>query len=116
IIILMFSSTITFGQFHDDFESYTVGKYLGPQSNDWTTWTFNDGGADDILVDDTKPYSGKNSLYFVGQTNGGPHDVLLDFGGVHSTGRFKFSMQMFIPSKKSAYFNFQGGSSISSWS
>src|SRR5690606_25454773 len=101
IFSLMFSSTIVLGQFYDDFDSYTAGKYLGPQSKDWTTWTFNDGGSDDILIDTTKPYSGNNAIYFKGQSGGGPHDVLLDFGGVHDKGRFKYSMMMYIPSKKS---------------
>ncbi len=110
-------SVVNAQYFEDDFESYTVNSYLGPQSPTWTTWSGVDGGSDDVLVDNTDAHSGSKSLYFESSGGGGPHDVILDFGGLHTSGRFKYTMWMKIPSGKNAYFNFQGGSSWGSiWS
>jgi hypothetical protein len=33
--------------FSDNFDSYTVGQYLGPQSLTWSTWSGAEGGAED---------------------------------------------------------------------
>ena len=95
--------------FSENFDSYTVGSALGPQSPDWTTWSGVQGGADDINVANTDAHSGSNSLYFTSSsTTGGPSDIILPLGGLHSTGTFVYKHWMKITSGKKAYFNFQG--------
>ena len=42
---LVLSGAIFSQTFSDDFESYTVGSYLGSSSPDWTTWSGVEGGA-----------------------------------------------------------------------
>lgn len=96
--------------FSENFESYTVNSYLGPQSPNWTPWSGTDGGSDDVLVSNTNASSGTKSIYFNSPGGGGPNDMVLTFGSVHSTGRFKFTSKFFVPTGKAAYFNFQGGS------
>ncbi len=108
----MICGSLCFAQaqyFFDNFETYTAGSYLGNQSSTWTTWSGSPGGSDDVLINNAAANSGSKSIYFYSASGGGPHDVVLPFGGVHSTGRFKFSMMMYIPSGKEAYFNFQAG-------
>lgn len=105
----------SYGQnsFTDDFESYTAGSKLGPQSPNWTTWSAADGGTEDVNVVTTDARSGTKSIYFSStSTNGGPADVVLPFGGVYNTGTFKFISWFKVPTNKSAYFNFQGSSVI----
>ncbi|MDQ3048380.1 MAG: hypothetical protein M3R27_12585, partial [Bacteroidota bacterium] len=36
--------------FDDDFETYTTGIKLGPQSTNWTTWSLADTPAEDVNV------------------------------------------------------------------
>ena len=64
--LLCITSSSLFAQinFSDNFDTYTVGNPLGPQSPDWTTWSGTQGGADDINVTNTDAHSGTNSLYF----------------------------------------------------
>ena len=50
--------------FSDDFETYTPGDYLAVVSSDWTTWSGNSGGADDVQITDIDARSGVNSIYF----------------------------------------------------
>lgn len=95
--------------FTDNFDTYTSGSSLGPQSSQWTTWSNNDGGPDDVNVSNAKAHSGSNSLYFYSASGNGPHDVVLDFGGVRSSGRFKYTAWYYIPNGGESYFNFQGG-------
>lgn len=102
--------------FRDDFEGYNVGDYLGDVSPNWTTWSGSTGGSEDIRVVNTDYYSGGQSIYYDSPFGGGPQDIVLPFGGVHNSGKFKFSMMMKIPKGNSSYFNFQGGASVgSSW-
>lgn len=98
--------------FYDNFESYTAGNLLGPQSPRWTTWSQADGGSEDCLITNAQAYSGNNSMYIESAGGNGPQDVVLDFGGVNSSGRFKYTHRMKIPSGKNGYFNFQGGAFI----
>ena len=95
--------------FTDNFDSYTSGSKLGPQSIKWTTWSGNDGGADDALVVSTDAHSGANSLYLSStNTSGGSSDIILPFGGEYNTGQFTFQAWFKIPNNKTAYFNLQG--------
>jgi len=107
----MFLASVTsFAQisFSDDFEAYSVGDYVGTASPDWSTWSGATGGAEDAQVTSDQAASGSNSIYFAGQGAGGPQDVVLPFGGKHTTGQFTYSMKVFVPENSiGAYFNFQ---------
>ncbi len=102
--------------FSDDFESYTSGIALGPQSADWRTWSGAGGGADDVnvAVTDNHTTSGSKSLYFASTTaNGGPSDCVLPFGVAPlTTGHFTYTSWYKIPTGKTAYFNFQGNATM----
>ncbi len=99
--------------FNENFDSYTVGLALGPQSPTWTTWSGTQGGADDINVANTDAHSGSNSLYFTSTaTTGGPSDIILPLGGLHNTGTFVYTHWMKIVSGKKAYFNYQGTGTV----
>ena len=103
-------STIGFAQtFSDDFESYTLGSFLGSSSPDWTTWSGTEGGAEDVTITDDNASSGSNSIYF-GSTaaNGGPADVVLPFDQVYNSGNFSFEANFYVEAGKGAYFNLQG--------
>ena len=94
--------------FSDNFDSYTVGDYLGNSSSNWTTWSGSTGGSEDVKITDVNASSAPNSIYF-GSTSagGGPQDVVLNFGGVHNVGQFTFAASFFVETGKKAYFNFQ---------
>ncbi len=95
--------------FSDDFESYEVGAYVAASSSDWTTWTDSPGSSEDSQISDEQAASGTKSLKLVaGSAGGGPADVILKFGDVHTDGDFEFEMNMFVVSGTGAYFNFQG--------
>ena len=99
--------------FSDDFESYTVGSKLGPQSTNWTTWSNADGGTEDVAVVASDSYSGSKSIYFSSTSaTGGPADVVLPFGGVYTSGTFEFKARFKVPSTKTGYFNFQANATI----
>jgi hypothetical protein len=106
--------------FSDDFESYTVTTpLLGMQSPNWRTWSSTTGGgAEDVAVVTTDNHTagGSKSIYFVSTSaTGGPDDVILPFNSTTSpltTGQFTFTSWFKIPSGKTAYFNFQGNSTM----
>ena len=87
----------------DDFDSYTAGEYLGPQSSWWTTWTGSDGGSDDALVNDDESHSGDNSLYI---EPGGLKDVILKLGN-QTTGVWRLQWYMYLPDGATGYYNIQ---------
>jgi hypothetical protein len=99
--------------FSDNFDSYTAGIKLGPQSPNWTTWSNADGGTEDVNVVTTAAHSGLNSIYFSStSTTGGPADVVLPFAGPHTQGIFEFKAWFKVPTNKTAYFNFQAENTI----
>ena len=102
--------------FTDDFESYTVGSLLGPQSPNWGTWSGAGGGTDDVNVVSTDNHStgGSKSIYFTSTVaTGGPTDCVLPFStSPLTTGAFTFTAWIKIPSGKDAYFNFQGNATM----
>ncbi|MBI1222159.1 MAG: PKD domain-containing protein [Bacteroidetes bacterium] len=111
LFIFLLSSGNAQMYFFDDFESYTAGSLLGPQSSSWRTWSSSTGGnSEDVDVSNASAYSGNQSLYFYSSGGNGPNDVVLDFGGVHNSGIFKYRAMYYIPSGGYSYFNFQGGS------
>jgi hypothetical protein len=94
--------------YDDDFESYTAGDLIAQSSNVWEAWTGpNGGGADDASVSNAQASSGSNSLYL---NNADGDDVVLPFGEAFSSGKFFYSMDMYIVTD--AYFNFQADVNI----
>ncbi len=106
----LLTSGVFFSQsFSDDFESYTLGSYLGSSSAEWTTWSGTEGGAEDVTISNTNASSGSQSIYFTSTAaNGGPQDVVLPFDQVYSSGNFTFEANFFVEAGKGAYFNLQG--------
>lgn len=105
LFLSLFSQAQTFT---DNFDSYTAGLFLGPQSaGAWTTWSGTTGGSDDVLVSSADAVSGANSLHFVSTVDGGgPADVMRNFG-VLNTGQFSMSFNMKVANGAAAYFNLQ---------
>lgn len=111
---LMFVALASQAQtFSDNFDSYTAGQYLGPQSGgNWTTWSNAPGTAEDVYVSDVDAASAPNSLYFsTSVQNGGPTDLVHNFG-VLNTGQFTMNLNMFVESGKAGYFNLQKNATI----
>ena len=110
LLLALFSSIGLFAQGSYNFDSYTVGSYMGNLSPDWTTWSGSTGGAEDVKIDTINSYSGANSIYFSSTSaSGGPQDVLLNFGGtVLQNGDFSFESMFYIEGDNAGYFNFQG--------
>ena len=114
---ILLSGSVNAQLFTDDFESYALGSYIGPQSSSWTTWSGagGEGTQEDVMVTNNEANSGSNSIYFSSTgANGGPQDVVLDFGPVYNSGIFTFEAAFFINAGKNAYFNFQGAAAIGS--
>ena len=109
-----FTLSLVNGQaFSDDFESYTVGSYLGNSSSNWTTWSSSPGGADDVKIVNNDAASGTKSIYFSSTSaDGGPVDVVLPFDDVYSSGYFTFAAKFKIPATKTGYFNFQASETV----
>ncbi len=91
--------------FVDDFEGYQEGA-LGPQSNEWTTWSGVEGGAEDGIVSSEIASSGSQSLKIEGQAGGGPQDVLLLLGD-RTSSHYRVGFELFIPAGSAAYYNIQ---------
>jgi len=99
--------------FSDDFETYAVGDYIGSNSTVWTTWSGATGGNEDAQVTDANANASSNSIYFASTgANGGPQDVVLDFGEVFTSGDFVFESDFYVNQSAGAYFNFQAESVI----
>lgn len=111
LLLILFAAgslTLNAQSFSDDFESYTSGSKLGPQSTKWTTWSSADGGNEDVDVVTTDAHSGTKSIYFSSTSStGGPQDVILPFDGPHTQGIFEFRSWFKVPTGKTGYFNFQ---------
>ncbi len=89
----------------DDFESYESGA-LGPQADHWTTWSGEEGGDEDGIVNAEFASSGMQSFKIEGDTDGGPQDVILKLGD-KTTGTYLIEFQMYIIETLGAYFNIQ---------
>ena len=78
----------------DDFDSYTSGNLLCPQSSLWTTWDDNPGGPYDGYVSSSEYFSPSNSLSVdeaVMET-----DVVYDLGQT-TAGIWDISLEIFVP-------------------
>jgi len=113
LFTLVMSSAYLSGQvFSDDFESYSVGDFLGVASGEWTTWSGNVGSSEDVRITDEKANSGDKSIKFSSiASSGGPQDVVLFYGGLKLTSGFLNSkMSMLV--ETGAYFNYQAETTI----
>lgn len=99
--------------FSDNFDSYALGSFIGPQSNNWTTWSGAQGGAEDVATTNNQAASAPHSVYFASTSaNGGPQDVVLNFGQLYNSGIFTLSSDFYVNSGKGAYYNIQGATTI----
>jgi len=114
IIGAVFVLNISAQTFSDNFDSYAVGDYIGVVGTDWTTWSGITGSEEDAQVTDTRASSSPHSIYFQSTTaNGGPQDVVLEFGGNEfAVGQFLFESSFFVETDNGAYFNFQANKII----
>jgi len=113
---LLFTAPIATAQlFSDNFDNYAAGSYLGPQSTAWTTWSGAEGNALDVTISNNNAASAPNSIYFASTSaNGGPQDVVLNFGQLYNNGIFTLSSDFYVNSGKGAYYNVQGSQTIGS--
>jgi hypothetical protein len=87
--------------FFDSFDGYTAGTQLCVQTSNWIPWGGTPGAADDPFVSSAQAYSGANSVVIV-QNN----DLVRIFASAPiTTGKWKLSWQMYIPSGQAGYFN-----------
>lgn len=93
----------------ENFDALTVGDYMGTVSPTyWTTWSGTTGGAEDVQVTSAQANSGANSIHFSSTgANGGPQDVVVDFGQQYTDGIFTYESAMYVAAGGNAYFNFQ---------
>ncbi|HRO74111.1 MAG TPA: hypothetical protein PK611_10600, partial [Saprospiraceae bacterium] len=99
--------------FSDNFDSYPADSYLGINNSKWTTWSGKPGTDEDAKVTSDKSKSPNNSVYIFAKDNaGGPMDLVLPFGQKFTKGTFIYRMNMFVPAKQTAYFNFQANEKI----
>lgn len=98
----------------ENFDALNVGDYMGTVSPTyWTTWSGATGGAEDVQVTNAQANSGSNSIHLSSTAvNGGPQDVVIDFGTQYTTGIFTYESAMYVVSGKNAYFNFQATPTI----
>ena len=99
--------------FSDNFDAYSAGQYLGPQSLTWSTWSGTEGGNEDVQITSANSSSAPNSIYLSSTSaNGGPQDVVLKFGQLYNSGIFTLQKKVFINSGKTGYYNIQGALTI----
>ena len=99
--------------FSDNFDSYALGSFIGPQSNNWTTWSGAQGGAEDAATTNNQAASAPHSIYLASTSaNGGPQDVVLTFGQLYNSGIFTLTADFYVNSGKGAYYNIQGATTI----
>ena len=103
--LLIFGSA--FGQeplLEEDFESYSVGDYIGDASSVWTTWSGTTGTTEDSQISDEQANSGTQSMKIFGTLAGGPMDIYLPIG---LESAYEVSYNIYVPSGGSAYMNVQ---------
>ncbi len=128
IACLLIGTTFMYGQSDcdknsaiicDGFESYDASMLLGPQSDDWSTWSGNEGGAEDGIVTTDYANTGSQSMKIIGTVpGGGAQDVILELGDLTS-GRYRVRFDIYIPAGKGGYYNiqhdFDGANSVFQW-
>ncbi len=91
----------TVDAFCENFDSYELTA-LGPQSDCWTTWTGNEGTAEDGVLQ----LSGNNKYLHIkgNRPNGGTQDVILKLGN-RTTGKYLFEFELFLPAEGKGYYS-----------
>jgi hypothetical protein len=113
--LLCLAQTAQAQLFSDNFDNYALGSFIGPQSNNWTTWSGNQGGAEDAATTNNQAASAPHSIYFTSTAaSGGPQDVVLSFGQLYNNGIFTLSSDFYVNAGKGAYYNIQGSQTIGS--
>ena len=100
-ILLGFSNFINAQIISDNFDAYNIGP-LSPQALHWTTWS--GVGEEDGIIIDTVSNSESNSLLIGNYIY--EADILLLLGNKDS-GSYSLDYNLYIPSGKVAYYNFQ---------
>jgi hypothetical protein len=91
--------------FEENFDSYSVGDYIGVESSAFTTWSGTTGGVEDAQISDEQANSGTQSLKIFGAvTPTGPMDIYLPIGLETA---YEVSFNIYVPSGGSAYINVQ---------
>jgi len=86
--------------FFDNFDAYTAGMQLVVQNpTDWVTWSNLPGSSEDPFVSNAEAFSGANSVV-IAQNND-----LVRVHGALTSGIWRTSWQMLIPSGQAGYFN-----------
>ena len=83
----------------EDFESYTVGQLLGPQSDCWIPYSGVDGSIEDVPVSD-----GKLHIQGTNLNGGGPQDMVLELGD-KNRGVYVLEFSVFMQPGDKAYYN-----------
>jgi hypothetical protein len=87
--------------FEDNFDTYTAGGQVACQNPTvWTTWSLAPCGSEDAYVSSLYSHSSPNSAVVV-QNN----DLVKDFGDMLTSGKYKISFYVYIPTGKAGYFN-----------
>ncbi|MBU2650943.1 MAG: T9SS type A sorting domain-containing protein [Bacteroidetes bacterium] len=88
----------------DYFDDLTADDYLALQLGDpWTTWSNNPGSAEDAMVSDVVSFSPDNSFLVEGST-----DLVRLFNDEnYASGKFGFSLMMYVADGFCGYFNLQ---------
>ena len=90
--------------FEENFDSYSVGDYVGVENAAFSTWSGVTGTDEDAMVSDEQANSGTNSMKIFGILAGGPMDVYLPVGLETA---YEVSYNIYVPTGNSAYMNVQ---------
>ncbi len=108
LALALLAGGLSQAQYSTNFDGLNAGDYIGVKDANWTTWNGSPGTTEDAQINTAQAQSGANSIYFASTAaNGGPQDVVLEFGAAHNTGLFEFEQSIFVTTNKAAYFNFQ---------
>lgn len=81
----------------EGFNTYSSYQEVGPQSVCWTTWSGNEGGAEDGDI------QGGSDKYLA-LTNGGTQDVVMELGD-REEGGARINFSIYVPNGRRAYYN-----------
>nr|NQU91103.1 T9SS type A sorting domain-containing protein [Bacteroidota bacterium] len=103
-LLLVFPSMVVLSQTCEDFDDLNVGGYVAEQlGGNWTTWSGTPGTAEDALVSDLYSISPSNSILVEGTTD----LVQLITGANIISGKWSYSLNIYVPNGTTGYFNLQ---------
>lgn len=112
ILSLTYVSAISQVLYSENFDSYNNGAKVAQTLGNtwWTTWSNQPGGAEDAVFSNAQSSSQPLSVYVANN-----NDLVFKAGG-KTTGRYKLSWKMFVPTGRIGYFNllqsFAGNNSL----